>query len=178
MTDAREIAPDFNCREVTIRAMQRADLAAVIDLDARVFGQERSTYFERRLAMLNCPHAGTRPIFLVAEYRETIIGFVMGTLAQGEFGLAQVATIVDSIAVHPHYQRRGIGQQLIGSFIGWSAGLGATSVYTLVKEDNWDLLKAFHALGFSLAPVVPLEQRIQQADREAAMEGERSWVAM
>ncbi len=150
----------LDLQEVSIRPMQHADLAVVVELDAHAFGSARPTYFERRLRVLDAADAETRAIFLVAVYRDQIIGFVMGTLAYGEFGLTQVTAILDSIAVHPHYQHQGVGQQLTEAFIKQSAGQGASSVYTLVNWDNWTLLKVFHALGFVLASTIPLERRI------------------
>lgn len=160
MDDQYTAVEGFNRREVSIRAMQRSDLAAVIELDAEVFGAARSAYFEHRLAALDHADSDTRALFLVAGYRDTVLGFVMGTLAYGEFGLTQVTAILDSIAVQPLYQQQGIGQQLIEAFIKQSARQGAAAVYTLVNWDNWSLLKVFHSLGFSLASTIPLERRI------------------
>jgi ribosomal protein S18 acetylase RimI-like enzyme len=153
-------AANLDIQEVSIRQMQQADLAVVVELDAHAFGSARPAYFERRLASLASAGADTRAIFLVAAYRDQLIGFVMGTLAYGEFGLTQVTAILDSIAVHPHYQHQGIGQQLTEAFMKQSARQGASSVYTLVNWDNWTLLKVFHALGFVLASTIPLERRI------------------
>ena len=76
--------------------------------------------------MLDTAGAETRAIFQVAVYRDQLIGFVMGTLAYGEFGLTQVTAILDSIAVHPHYQHQGIGQQLTEAFMKQSARQGAS----------------------------------------------------
>jgi ribosomal protein S18 acetylase RimI-like enzyme len=153
-------AANLDIQEVFIRPMRYADLAVVVELDAHAFGSARPAYFERRLTVLDAADADTRAIFLVAVYRDQVIGFVMGTLAYGEFGLTQVTVILDSIAVHPHYQRQGVGQQLTEAFIKQSARQGASSVYTLVSWDNWTLLKVFHALGFVLASTIPLERRI------------------
>ncbi len=160
MADQYVATAGASYQEVSVRGMKRSDMAAVVELDAYAFGSARPVYFERRFAVLDLRNADTRAIFLVAEYHDEVVGFVMGTLAYGEFGLAQVTAIVDTIAVHPHYQRRGIGQQLIETFIKRSRRLGAATIYTLVNWDNWNLLKVFHALGFSLASTIPLERRI------------------
>jgi predicted N-acetyltransferase YhbS len=160
MGDQYPTTANFSRYDVSIRAMERADLAVVVELDALVFGNVRSAYFERRLAALDENDADARMIFLVADYQDTVIGFVMGTLAYGEFGLTQVTVILDSIAVHPRYQQQGIGRQLIEAFIKRSTMQGAAAVYTLVNWDNWMLLKTFHALGFVLASTIPLERRI------------------
>ncbi|HEV2581273.1 MAG TPA: GNAT family N-acetyltransferase [Ktedonobacteraceae bacterium] len=160
MGDQYPTTAHFNRYDVSIRAMEHADLAVVVELDALVFGVMRSAYFERRLAALNEHDADARMAFLVADYQGAVIGFVMGTLAYGEFGLTQVTAILDSIAVHPGYQQQGIGRQLIESFIKQGTLQGAAAVYTLVNWDNWTLLKVFHALGFVLASTIPLERRI------------------
>lgn len=160
MGDQNATTAIFNLDDVPIRAMVHADMAVVVELDALVFGTVRSAYFERRLVALGEADADARMIFLVADYQDTVIGFVMGTLAYGEFGLTQVTAILDSIAVHPRYQQHGIGRQLIESFIKRGTLQGAAAVYTLVNWDNWTLLKAFHSLGFVLASTIPLERRI------------------
>lgn len=147
-------------REISIRAMEHTDQAVIVELDALVFGSKRSSYFERRLTVLDTADADARATFLVAEYHSTVIGFVMGTLTYGEFGLTQVTAILDSIAVHPQHQRQGIGQQLIEAFIQRSTLQGAAAVYTLVNWDNWLLLKVFHSHGFMLASTIPLERRL------------------
>jgi ribosomal protein S18 acetylase RimI-like enzyme len=153
-------AASLDFQEVSIRSMRQSDLPIVVKLDAHVFGSTRPAYFERRLVVLDSAAVEARAIFLVAVYQDQVIGFVMGTLAYGEFGLMQVTAILDSIAVHPAYQHHGLGQKLTEAFMKESAHQGASSVYTLVNWDNWTLLKVFHALGFELASTIPLERRI------------------
>lgn len=150
----------LDIREVYIRPMRQADLSIIVELDAHAFGSTRPSYFERRLAVLDSADSETRAIFLVAVYRDGVVGFVMGTLAYGEFGLTQVTAILDSIAVHPDFRHQGIGQKLTEAFMKQSAIQGASAVYTLVSWDNWTLLKVFHALGFALASTIPLERRL------------------
>ncbi len=163
MSQVETSVVNLDIQEISIRPMLHTDLSIVIELDAYVFGSIRPTYFERRLIALDNSDAETRTIFLVAIYRDQVIGFIMGTLAYGEFGLTQVTAILDSIAVHPSYQHQGIGQKLAEAFMKQSALQGASSVYTLVNWDNWTLLKVFHALGFELASTIPLERRIDSS---------------
>lgn len=160
MSDKHATTANIDREKLTVRVMEQADLAVVVALDALVFGSKRGAYFERRLAVLNDRQTDTRAIFLVADYHHTVIGFVMGTLAYGEFGLTQVTAILDTIAVHPRYQRQGVGRQLIEAFIEQGRQQGGAAVYTLVNWDNWTLLNVFHSLGFALASSIPLERRI------------------
>ncbi len=146
--------------QVTIRAMRPADLDAVVELDARVFGEPRPAYFERRMASLGQDEPASHAIALVAEASGAIVGLVMGTLVSGEFGFAQVTALVDSIAVHPAYQRRGVGRRLANAFLTESATCGAREVYTLVNWNAWEMLKFFDSMGFSLASTIPLRRTI------------------
>ncbi len=145
---------------VTIRAMRPSDLDAVVALDAQVFGEPRPAYFERRMAPLGQDEATGHTIGLVAEASGEIVGLVMGTLVSGEFGFAQMTALVDSIAVHPAYQRRGVGRRLANAFMAESAARGAREVYTLVNWNAWDMLKFFDSIGFSLASTIPLRRTI------------------
>jgi ribosomal protein S18 acetylase RimI-like enzyme len=148
---------------IVIRAMRPADLDAVVELDASVFGAPRATYFEQRLASPVSDSLPSRTIALVAEEAEVpgrLVGLVMGTLTHGEFGLAQGTALIDSIAVHPRHQREHIGRQLATAFLEAAAAQGAREVYTLVNWNAWDLLRFFDALGFGLATTVPLRRAI------------------
>jgi ribosomal protein S18 acetylase RimI-like enzyme len=145
---------------VVIRPLRRDDLEAVVNLDASVFGEPRRTYFERRLASLAQTGPKVHSIGLVAEAAGTVVGLVMGTLTHGEFGFSQVTALIDSIAVRPEHQKRGIGRQLATVFLQESAAQGATEAYTLVNWNAWDMLKFFDTLGFALASTVPLRRGI------------------
>lgn len=148
-----------------IRGMRPDDLDAVVQLDTSVSGEPRRAYFERRLASLSPDSLDRHTIGLVAEVDGAIVGFVMGTLTNGEFGFTDVSALVDSIAVHPDQQRRGIGQRLAGAFIAEGAARGARDVYTLVNWNAWDMLKFFDSIGFSLTQTVPLRLRIGEGQR-------------
>lgn len=155
----------------TIREMRLDDLDAVVQLDARISGDSRRAYFERRLASLSTDRIDNHTLGLVAEVDGVIVGFVMGTLTNGEFGFTEVTALVDSIAVHPDQQRRGIGQRLAGAFVAEGAARGVRDVYTLVNWNAWDMLKFFDSIGFSLTQTVPLRLHIddsQQSQRESS----------
>jgi ribosomal protein S18 acetylase RimI-like enzyme len=150
----------------TIRTMRPSDLDAVVQLDARVLGESRQPFFERRLASLDTDDPASHTIGLVAEHDGALAGFVMGTLASGEFGFTNVTALMDSIAIHPGQQRRGIGEQLANAFIAESAARGARDVYTLVNWKSWDLLKFFDSMQFGLAQTVLLHRKVGEIERE------------
>lgn len=145
---------------VIIRGMRPDDLDAVVQLDTHVSGDSRRAYFERRIAALRSDSSDSHTIGLVAEVDGDIVGFVIGALTNGEFGFTDVTALVDSIAVHPDQQRRGIGRRLAGAFVAEGVARGVREVYTLVNWNAWDMLKFFDSIGFSLAQTAPLRLRI------------------
>lgn len=147
----------------TVRVIRASDLESVVALDARVFGEPRQGYFEQRLAAL-ASATQAHHIGIVAEEDSVLVGFVLGTLTSGEFGFAAGSALVDSIAVHPDWRRRGIGRQLAEAFFAEAAARGAHEVYTLVNWNSWDMLKFFDAAGFSLTQTVPLRKRIGEPE--------------
>ena len=149
-----------------IRGMRPGDLDAVVQLDKHIFGEARHDYFTRRLASLDVSGPPGHTIALVAEEGNALVGFVMGTLTTGEFGFTEVTALVDSIAVHPAWRRRGIGRQLANALVAESAARGARDVYTLVNWSSWDMLKFFDSIGFDLAQTVPLRKRIAETERK------------
>jgi ribosomal protein S18 acetylase RimI-like enzyme len=153
---------------VAVRATHASDLEGVVQLDARVFGEPRRPYFERRLAPLDGADQANHTIGIVAEEDGALIGFVLGTLTSGEFGFADTTALVDSIAVHPDWRRRGIGRRLADALIAECAARGAREVYTLVNWNSWDMLKFFDAIGFSLAQTVPLRRRLDEPGGQRA----------
>jgi predicted N-acetyltransferase YhbS len=140
--------------------MCRDDLDAVTQLDAHLFGAPRSTYFERRIAALDAQSPLSFTIGLVAEEHGTIVGFILGTLTSGEFGFSEITALIDSIAVHPSQQRRGLGERLASTFITESAARGARDVYTLVNWTSWDMLRFFDSMRFGLAQTMLLHRHL------------------
>lgn len=145
---------------VVVRAMRPGDREAIVALDAFIRGATRPAYFERRLGVLGQPDTVERHILLVAEEDAAIVGFVLGTLAYGEFGLTETAAVLDSIGVHPQARHRSIGRELVTAFLAEGARRGAACAYTHVDWQNWSLLKFFEELGFQLGTTIPLERRI------------------
>jgi len=78
---------------------------------------------------------------LVAEDAGTIVG-VLDLSAEG-----QVATI-DTIAVHPDHQRRGVGTSLLAAACARGHALGATTIEAWTRDDE-PTLRWYRARGFA-----------------------------
>ena len=91
----------------------------------------------------------------------TVVGFVMGELYIGEYGISQVGATIDTIGVDPSYQHNGIGEQLIDEFIDHLRDLDVKKINTLVDRNDPKLIHFFNANQFSPAKsIINLERSL------------------
>ncbi len=139
-----------------IRVMRGADLDAIVAIDEKASGQNRREYYERKVAvLLDGKH--TINSSLVAELDGGIVGFIMGDVYFGEFGIPETSGTIDSLGVDPKYQNRGIASELIDLFITNMRAVGVKKVYTLVNWDDFALEKFFSSHKFVPSKRINLE---------------------
>ncbi len=143
---------------ITIRLMRTDDFDAVVRIDEKVRNASRPEYYEMKFEKL----FKTRdylPASLVAEKEDgTVVGFVMGELYMGEYGIFQEEATLDTIGVDPDYQHMGIGKQLIDEFIDHLQKTGVQKIHTLVDWNNSKLIHFFSANRFVPSRTINLER--------------------
>jgi N-acetylglutamate synthase-like GNAT family acetyltransferase len=107
-------------------------------LRCRVLSFLGTAYFDDVMTAKTSPVLGAE---LVAEDSGAIVG-VLDLSAEG-----QVATI-DTIAVHPDHQRRGIGTSLLAQACRHAYALGATTIQAWTRDDE-PTLRWYRARGFA-----------------------------
>ena len=73
--------------QVTVRMIRKNDLDAVVAIDKLITGQERREYYQRKLAMA-LDDAHNVNASLAAEIDGKVVGFMMGDVLFGEYGIA------------------------------------------------------------------------------------------
>ena len=151
----------MNGRTIKIRLMTHDDFDAVVEIDEKVLKASRLKYYEMKFDKL-FKSKEFLPTSLVAELEDgTVVGFVMGELYIGEYGISQVGATLDTIGVDPSYQGKGIGEQLINKFMDHLRQLGVKKVNTLVDRNDPKLIHFFSANQFSPAnSIVNLERSL------------------
>jgi ribosomal protein S18 acetylase RimI-like enzyme len=145
--------------DVSLRALRGDDFACIVEIDARVRGGPRPQYYERRMRSVMDP--GTQIVSsLVAELDGRVVGFLIGQVCDGEFGMRDTTAVVDTIGVDPAHQRKGIGRMLLEEFLANMRAIGVGSMRTIVDWKDWDLVRFFGSMGFEPAAVLNLERRI------------------
>ena len=131
---------------VTIRSFNAEDLEAIVEIDRKVLGKDRLSYWKQQISLANAHF----PLScLVAEFEGRVIGFILGEVSGGEFNVPDTVGWISTIGVDPAYQQQGVARKLSQEFIKNLKSIGVTIVYTLVNWSDWDLLRFFRAMGFS-----------------------------
>jgi len=150
----------MNKSAIKIRLMKAEDFDAVVRIDEKVLKASRPEYYEMKFEKLFASR-DYLPTSLVAEEKDgTVVGFVMGELFMGEYGIFQEEAALDTIGVDPDYRHKGIGKQLIDEFMDHLREIGVQKVNTLVDWDASDLIHFFSANRFSPSRTINLERRI------------------
>ncbi|MBU2602558.1 MAG: GNAT family N-acetyltransferase [Actinobacteria bacterium] len=142
------------------RLMKADDFEAVVGIDTKVLGSSRPDYYEMRFEKL----FGSRyylPVSLVTEKEDgTVVGFVMGEIYMGQYGIFQEEATLDTIGVDPDYQKLGIGENLINEFVEHLRTLGVRRIHTLVGLDEPKLMRFFSANQFGPSSTIALERNL------------------
>ena len=150
----------MNESTITIRLMKAGDFDAVVGIDEKVLNAARPEYYEMKFEKL-FKSRDYLPVSLVAEEKDgTVVGFVMGEIYMGEYGLFQEEATLDTIGVDPDHQHKGIGEQLINEFMDHLKKVGVQKINTLVAWNDTKLINFFSANQFSPSKTINLERKL------------------
>ena len=150
----------MNEGSITIRLMKADDFEAVVGIDEKVLNTSRPEYYKMKFEKL-FDTKDYLPASLVAETGDgTVVGFVMGEIYMGEYGIFQEEASLDTIGVDPAYQHKGIGEQLINEFIDHLKKVGVQKINTLVDWNDSRLIHFFSSNKFSPSKTINLERHL------------------
>jgi ribosomal-protein-alanine N-acetyltransferase len=133
-------------KEISIRNLEKTDLASIVDIEERLTGVARRAYWEKRIEMSEAirPHWAS----IVAEADNRVVGFIFGRAGELEFGLPSSVAWIEIIGVDPAYRGHGVGRVLIDHFTASAEDHDIKTIFTLVNSDNKDMAAFFGHVGF------------------------------
>ena len=150
----------MNESTIKIRLMKADDFDAVVEIDSKVLKSSRPEYYQLKFERL-FESKDYLPTSLVAEDENgTVVGFLMGELYMGEYGIFHEVASLDTIGVDPDSQHKGIGEKLVDEFIDHLRQIGVQKVNTLVDWNDSKLIRFFSANQFSPSQTINLERSI------------------
>ncbi|SPE21111.1 Predicted acetyltransferase [Burkholderiales bacterium] len=142
-----------------MRVLKKADLQAIVAIDEKTSGSNRHEYYERKIAAVTDPQRSINSS-LVAEMDGKVVGFVMGDVYFGEFGIPETTATIDTLGVDPSVQNKGIASDLLDQFLMNMKVAGVNKVYTLVNWDDFALEKFFSRHKFVPSKRINLEYQL------------------
>lgn len=142
--------------EIAVRLLRPGDLDAIVAIDEKITGTARPDYYRHKLDVTNL-HDAQINASLVAETEGKVVGFLMGNLFFGEFGIPESSAVIDTLGVDPDCQDYGVGGALFDQFRTNMKAARVEKVYTLVDWNDFRLLKFFGNMGFGPSQRLNLE---------------------
>lgn len=148
-------APPAKETVVKVRPVRRADLPAVIALDATVTGLHKADYWQRIYRRYGQAGEGLRH-FLVATCDGEVAGFVIGEVRDWEFGSPPCGWLF-AIDVDPRWREHGLGAKLLAALRECFEHVGVDMLRTMLHVDNTLILSFFRSQGMTAGKLLPLE---------------------
>lgn len=141
----------------TIRAVSELDIGEITAIDEKIGGSYRPEVWERRVGyyIRRDPEASK-----VAEENGKVVGFMLGEVRGGEFGLDEPTGWIEVLGVDPEHRGHSIGRRLAEAMLTHFRACGATAVRTLVHQDMEEIYDFFCSLGFETAAIRSLEMSL------------------
>jgi ribosomal protein S18 acetylase RimI-like enzyme len=142
---------------LVVRPLSDTDIEAITRIDEKVGGTYRPEFWEDRVAYyLRRDPESSR----VAEIGGQVVGFMLGDMRGGEFGLEERSGWIERFGVDPAHRGKGIGRQLFDALAGHFKGLGAHTLRTFVDASQVDNAKFLAAVGFGPSRLTALEKTL------------------
>ncbi|MBM4433923.1 MAG: GNAT family N-acetyltransferase [Chloroflexi bacterium] len=143
--------------EARIRDLTELDIDGITRIDERITGKYRPQVWEQRVVyyIRRDPDAPK-----VAERDGKVVGFVLGEVRGGEFGLDEPTGWLEFFGVDPSARGSGVGRRLTEALLAHFRSRGAKITRTMVAERDREIDAFLRAMGFTPAPLTALERAL------------------
>jgi ribosomal protein S18 acetylase RimI-like enzyme len=149
--------------QVKLRPLDELDIGAIVKIDEQVTGIYRPEVWEQRVGyyLRRDPESSQ-----VAEVEGRVVGFMLGDVRAGEFGIEDPSGWIERFGIHPDFRGRDLGRQLYGAIAKHFRECGARTVRTLVDEKDAAVAGFLGALGFKASSLKALETQLPETSSE------------
>jgi len=141
--------------EARIRPLTELDIDAITRIDERITGRYRPEVWEQRVVyyIRRDPDAPK-----VAEQDGKVVGFMLGEVRGGEFGLEEPTGWIEFFGVDPDARGGGTGRRLTDALLDHFRSRGARIARTMVAARDEEIDRFLRAMGFQPAALTALER--------------------
>jgi len=129
--------------EIRIRQMTPNDIEAVMSIDRKISGLNRSLTYD-----INDVIGGNIELSFIAEVDDKAVGFVLSSLAYVSDEIFE-ACVIQTMGVDPDYWRRGIASKLIQALLDAARSKGIRMIRIMIDKKDSELIGLFEHLSFT-----------------------------
>ncbi len=148
---------------VRIRPLDELDITGIARIDEKISGIYRPEIWETRVMYYTRRDPGASQ---VAELGGKVVGFMLGDLRAGEFGLEEPSGWIERFGIDPDQRGQDLGRRMFDAIRAHFVAEGAKSVRTLVESTDAGVAGFLKAIGFMPAPLQALEMRLEAAKEQ------------
>jgi ribosomal protein S18 acetylase RimI-like enzyme len=140
-----------------VRPLDELDIGSIVRIDERITGIYRPDIWEQRVGyyLRRDPESSQ-----VVEVDGRVVGFMLGDVRAGEFGLEEPSGWIERFGIDPEYRGRDLGARMFAALAEHFRARGARVVRTLVDQKDQGVAGFLGALGFTPSPLQALEARL------------------
>jgi GNAT superfamily N-acetyltransferase len=154
----RVVVDDSDTAPPLVRNLREGDLEALLRIDERITGRDRTDYLRRKLDEVL--HESAIQVSLVVEDDGFAVGFAMARVDFGDFGHLGATASLDTIGVDPRFARHGFASALLAQMVENLAALHVERLETEVAPDAVDLHRFLHRAGFATSQRVAFRKTL------------------
>ncbi len=143
--------------QTRVRPLDELDIGSIVKIDERIGGRYRPEFWEQRIAyyLRRDPESSC-----VAEVGGRVVGFMLGDVRAGEFGIEEPSGWIERFGIDPDHRGHDLGRRMFEAVVAHFRAAGATTVRTMVDTGETALTGFLRKLGFTPSPLQALEIRL------------------
>src|SRR5258706_11463229 len=113
---------------VRIRPLDELDISGIVRIDEKISGVYRPQVWEERVMYYMRRDPGASQ---VAEIGGKVVGFMLGDVRAGEFGLEEPSGWIERFGIDPEHRGRDLGRLMFAALLAHFREAGVTRARTL-----------------------------------------------
>jgi ribosomal protein S18 acetylase RimI-like enzyme len=142
---------------VQVRSLSEVDLGGIVRIAEKTRGRYEPDLWEDRVAyyLRRAPEGS-----VVAEVDGEVVGFMLGDIRSGEFGIEEKSGWIEVLGVDPAVAGRGVGRALGDEMLARYRKAGVDVVRTMVDRSMPEVEAFFVRLGFEPDGLRPYSRKL------------------